>query len=230
MNTQNNFYLLQINDALFPIGAYSHSYGLETYIQKGILQNAEDAASYLQNKLKYAILYSDLLGVRLAYEYTAGDHLEQLLNLNHLTQVLKTPSEIREASLKLGSRFVKTIGSLHLSFASSLFNDFISQVAEKELHHCCLYGAFCAAMNIEESDALFHYLYAQASAIVTTCVKSVPLSQTDGQKILSSSFPLLAELLSKVMTLSSDWYGCSTPGFDIRSMQHECLYSRIYMS
>ena len=27
-----NFYLLQINDALFPIGAYSHSQGLETYI------------------------------------------------------------------------------------------------------------------------------------------------------------------------------------------------------
>ena len=24
------FYLLQINDALFPIGAYSHSQGLET--------------------------------------------------------------------------------------------------------------------------------------------------------------------------------------------------------
>ena len=27
-----NFYLLQINDALFPIGAYSHSQGLETSI------------------------------------------------------------------------------------------------------------------------------------------------------------------------------------------------------
>ena len=25
-----NFYLLQINDALFPLGAYSHSQGLET--------------------------------------------------------------------------------------------------------------------------------------------------------------------------------------------------------
>lgn len=25
-----NFYLLQINDALFPISAYSHSQGLET--------------------------------------------------------------------------------------------------------------------------------------------------------------------------------------------------------
>lgn len=27
------FLLLELNDALFPIGAYAHSYGLETYVQ-----------------------------------------------------------------------------------------------------------------------------------------------------------------------------------------------------
>ena len=32
------FFLLQVNDALFPIGGYSHSQGLETYIQQ-VLQH-----------------------------------------------------------------------------------------------------------------------------------------------------------------------------------------------
>ena len=35
------FFLLQVNDALFPIGGYSHSYGLETYIQKGIVHDED---------------------------------------------------------------------------------------------------------------------------------------------------------------------------------------------
>lgn len=230
MNTTQNFYLLQINDALFPIGAYSHSYGLETYIQNGLLHDAQDAATYLSSKLKYSILYSDLLGARLAYEYTENDDLESLISLNHLTEALKTPTEIREASLKLGSRFIKTISSLDLVYNRSLFNDFISHTTDKKFHHCCLYGSFCAAMNINQLEMLSHYLYAQASSIVTTCVKSIPLSQTDGQKILSSSFPLLTQLLQEVICLDAKWYGCSTPGFDIRSMQHEHLYSRIYMS
>ena len=230
MNKENNFYLLQINDALFPIGGYSHSYGLETYIQKGILQNAEDAALYLHNKLKYSILYSDLLGARLAYEYTKKEDFEALLELNHLTHVTKVPYEIRDASIKLGSRFLKTIKSLKPSYESELFNHFTTHIHETPRHHCCLYGAFCASLGVNESETLRHYLYGQTSAIVTTCVKSIPLSQTDGQKILSSSFPLLLELLTKVMTLDENWYACSTPGFDIRSMQHEALYSRIYMS
>ena len=44
------FYLLQVNDALFPIGAYSHSQGLETYIQKGIVHDEKTAEEYIHNK------------------------------------------------------------------------------------------------------------------------------------------------------------------------------------
>lgn len=230
MITKQNFYLLQINDALFPIGAYSHSYGLETYIQNGILQNSQDAAAYLISKLKYALLYSDLLGIRLAYEYTQYHNLDALISLNHLTEALKVPAEIREASLKLGSRFIKTLSSLELTYKYPEFNAFIHHTTDKKFHHCCLYGSFCAAMDIDKLEMLTHYLYAQTSAIVTTCVKSIPLSQTDGQKILTNSFPLLEQLTQEVILLDAQWYGCSTPGFDIRSMQHEYLYSRIYMS
>lgn len=230
MNKANNLYLLQINDALFPIGGYSHSYGLETYIQKGILQNAEDAALYLNNKLKYSILYSDLLGARLAYEYAEKGDLQALLKLNQLTHVLKAPAEIRDASIKLGSRFLKTIKPLDISYVSEIFNRFTNEAPDNLIHHCIIYGIFCAALGINEADALHHYLYNQTSSVVTNCVKTIPLSQTDGQKILTSSFLLLLELLDEVMTLDENWYGCSTPGFDIRCMQHEALYSRIYMS
>lgn len=41
------FFLLQVNDALFPIGGYSHSQGLETYIQQGIVHDEETAAEYI---------------------------------------------------------------------------------------------------------------------------------------------------------------------------------------
>ena len=47
------FYLLQVNDALFPIGGYSHSQGRETYIQKGIVSDEKSAEEYILHKLKW---------------------------------------------------------------------------------------------------------------------------------------------------------------------------------
>ena len=71
---KKQFYLLQVNDALFPIGGYSHSQGLETYIQRGIVHDEKTAAEYISQKLKWNITYTDLLGVYLSYQYTAeGD-------------------------------------------------------------------------------------------------------------------------------------------------------------
>lgn len=87
---KNHFLLLQINDSLFPIGGYSHSYGLETYIQKGIVHNSELAAEYIRKRLLYNFLYTDFLAVRLAYDAalqedeTAIDELEDQMEASRI--------------------------------------------------------------------------------------------------------------------------------------------------
>ena len=45
--SEKQFYLLQVNDALFPIGGYSHSQELETYIQRGIVRDADTASPHV---------------------------------------------------------------------------------------------------------------------------------------------------------------------------------------
>lgn len=66
--SEKQFYLLQVNDALFPIGGYSHSRGLETYIQRGIVHNVDTAREYITHKIKWNLAYTELLAARLAYE------------------------------------------------------------------------------------------------------------------------------------------------------------------
>jgi urease accessory protein len=41
-------YLLQVANGSFPIGSFSHSYGLETLIQDGRITNAEDLGDIAQ--------------------------------------------------------------------------------------------------------------------------------------------------------------------------------------
>ena len=224
------FFLLQVNDALFPIGGYSHSYGLETYIQKGIVHDEDSAQEFIHKRLKYNFSYNEFMAVRLAFEYALREDLEAISRLEEIMEAGKIPRETREASRKLGSRFIKTLSALELPVQNSIFDKYREARKGKSVHHAVAYGVFCGAAGITENETLEHFIYAQTSAMVTNCVKTIPLSQSSGQKLLSGCYPLLQELTEKVTELGEEWLGLSGPGFDLRCMQHEGLYSRIYMS
>ena len=108
------------------------------------------------------------------------------------------------------------------------FHEYIKLPGAK--NHSVVYGVFCAGAGIDRQMMLEHYLYAQTSAIVTNCVKTIPLSQTSGQQLLSGCYGEFDEILKDVMTRSEEDMCLSAPGFDIRGIQHEKLYSRLYMS
>lgn len=226
----SDFLLLQINDALFPIGGYSHSYGLETYIQKDIVCDEQSAKEFINKRLKYNFLYNEFLAVRLAWEYADNNDLQKILQLDKIMEACKLPMETRLASRKLGSRFIKTLSSLSLSLQSDVFDEYKKLCATKGVHHAVAYGVFCSSAGIPLDSCLKNFIYAQTSAMVTNCVKSIPLSQTSGQKILTQTFDLLNDLTVEVLKLDENMLGLSGAGFDLRCMQHEGLYSRIYMS
>lgn len=224
------FFLLQVNDALFPIGGYSHSYGLETYIQKGLVHNEDSAEEFIHKRLEYNFLYNEFLAVRLGWEYAVSGDLTAISRLEEIMEAGKIPRETREASRKLGSRFIKTLSALEIPRENRVFEEYREARKEKSVHHAVAYGVFCGAAGITREEALEHFLYAQTSAMVTNCVKTIPLSQSSGQKLLSGCYPLLQKLTREVKELGEEWLGLSGPGFDLRCMQHEGLYSRIYMS
>ncbi len=235
------FYLLQVNDALFPIGGYSHSQGLETYIQKGIVHDEKTAEEYVLHKLKWNLEYTELLAVRLAWEAATAGDLARIETLEEILEASRLPMEQRDASKKMGSRFAKTVEKMDIAELDGenfdgeepnrgIFGEYLDSRRGKVINHCIVYGVFCGALAIDLPNTLSHYLYGQTSAMVTNCVKTIPLSQTAGQQILAGCYQCFQEILAEVMTLTEDDLCLSAPGFDVRGMQHEKLYSRIYMS
>ena len=89
------FFLLQVNDALFPIGGYSHSYGLETYIQKGIVHDEDSAEEFIHKRLEYNFLYNEFLAVRLGWEYAVRGDLTAISRLEEIMEAGKIPRNKR---------------------------------------------------------------------------------------------------------------------------------------
>lgn len=220
--------LLQINDALFPIGSYTQSYGFETYIQKGLVKDGDTAIAYLRHQLETSFLHSELLVARLAYEYTKENKMEKLVELEEISMAARAPMELRLANFKLGNRFMKAVAAMGIK--NKTLEEYYEGCKHIGISHAVAYGVFCASLGIGQEEALMSYMYAQTSSNVTNAVKLVPLSQTVGQCILFGCHETFNQLIKRVYTLEECDLFASTPALDVRACQHEVLYSRLYMS
>ena len=309
------FELLQLNDATFPIGSYTFSWGLETFVQQGIIHDSKSAEAFIGSELSGSFLYSDLLAVRLAWEASgigsaraaycasgvgsagaaycasgvgsageahcaigvgsAGEahcasgvvkaneahsanctgnapepnnaslvrtvpSWQKLQALDEIYGASRGPFELREGSRKLATRFEKTTDAFcEIPLLANGTHGENSTGRTSEMHGAktaayqavyfpVAYGAHCAERGIPLEECLAAFTYSQVSARVTTCVKLVPLSQSEGQRILYSLMKNFSDIVAKCFTLSENDLCRSSPGLDLRAMQHEYLYSRLY--
>lgn len=221
--------LLHLADPTLPIGGYSHSNGLETYVQNGLVRDKASARLFVENTLHYNLKFNDALFMRLAWEATERNDLETLVNLDQECTALKSPREIREASQKLGIRLIKIFSRVNqTSFVKSL-EDAISS-GEMDGHYCIVFGLYAQTLDIPLKEALFAFYYNAAVGMITNAVKLIPLGQLDGQDLLFDIRFQLDELTHETLLLGEIERGQCSPAFDIRCMQHERLYSRLYMS
>jgi urease accessory protein len=224
--------LLQLSDPALPIGGYAHSWGLETYVQEGVVNDTSTAEEYVRQMLSTSLHYTDAALMALSYGATRpadsapGPHdpvprppnSARLMELDALCEAVKLPREIREGSRKLGARLLKIFGG-------------IGAVPTPALTHYPVAFGYCAAMlDIPLQEALAGFYYNAAAGMVTNCVKLIPIGQQDGQQLLFSLHPLIQQLVEKSLRPDPDLIGLCCAGLDIRCMQHEQLYSRLYMS
>lgn len=221
--------LLQIHDSAFPIGSYTQSYGMETYIQNDEIRTKEDLVDYCTSFLFHNLVCGDAILIKEAHAAAIHRDVDKLLYLEQLCGAMKLAKESREASVNLGRQFIRTVAPLGT-------NDFLSDWKERidlksiKGHYAILYGIYSATTDISVHHAVMTYLFASLNGLVQNAVRAVPFGQNTGVQAMHSLIAPVAEAADMVMTYTLDDISNNALGIELASMKHEYLYSRLFIS
>ena len=218
--------LLQLTDSFFPTGAFAHSFGLETYVQRELVNDAETFERFLRSTLHHSLRNGDVVAIGLTYK---AIKIQQMVDLDARLTAMKVARESREASIKIGKQFLRNTAILE---RNELLNEYAEQIQSGRCtgHHAIAYGLVASAAKIDLFSAVLGYLHAHVVGQVSAAVRLIPLKPTDGQRIIHAIRPDLIDITRFTESASIDDLGGFTPGLDIRGMQHERLYSRLFIS
>ena len=226
--------LAQLCDSALPTGAFSHSFGLETYICEGVVDGEASFVSWLRALVSTQLTFSEGLGLRLAFEAVAADDWEAIAHLDALLVAQAVPIQVRRAGVTMGRRMLTiarlalegTDGGRLLSRYAALIDTGGSGNAggTKGSGGCRSHPAIVLAIAgyaLEAPPAAVTAAYLQSSVISLTqnAVRAIASVRDD-----------VRAAVRRIGGLDEMDLGAAAPGIEISQMRHERQRARMFMS
>ena len=211
MNAAALLHLLQFASPALPIGGYSYSQGTEAAIESGLVHDAASARELIVRHLHEVLAQWD---GPVFWRLLTGDFA--LWSERFLAS--RDSAEARAETVQMGYSLARLLAELGLA-------EIIGEVSLPAALACAV-----KALDIPHHEALLAMLFSWAENQVLVCVKSVPLGQVAGQRLLLSLRPDIEEAARVATTIGDDAMSNWAPGLSLLAMRHEVQNGRIYRS
>ena len=209
-NIKDPLQILQIwFSSSFPVGSYAYSHGLEAIIDNKLINNKNDVEEFLNALLFNGTLRNEYIFIKSIYE---GKEINNLI--------------LSSASSKERQIEMVDMGN---SFRKIMKQSWDFELAENTAFTYCLTKA-AIHFNIKFDYLIKFYLQSFISNLINVCVKHIPISQKDGQKLNVIFINKIQDFLQKSEKLNLEDIGSTFFFGDLFSIKHENLETRIYLT
>lgn len=219
-------HLLQLASPSLPVGAYSYSQGLEGALESRQVTDAASARAWIAQQLREVVAQWEApVCWRLIDAFSRRDAVA-VAQWSERYLASRDTAEFRAESLQMGYSLSRLVTELDIADAS--LTALLPPPSDTTLP--VAYACAVAALGIPAPEALLAMLFAWAENQVLVCVKSVPLGQVAGQRMLLSLRPEIEAAARHAQQVDDDAMGNWAPALSLLSMRHETQYSRLYRS
>jgi urease accessory protein len=221
--------LLQLVSATLPVGAYSYSQGLEWAVGSGAVRDEASAGEWIEAVLEQGIAAWDAPWVAALMRAAARGAHEELAELNDRFLAGRETRELRAETVQTGRSLLELLRDAG-ELAPAALRGLEALDAGRGLAFPTAWATAAVARGIAVEDALVGYLWSWLENSVLAALKTVPLGQRAGQRLLTRLGGRLEALAATAAERPLDSCSNLLPGFALASMHHETQYTRLFRS
>jgi urease accessory protein len=232
--------LIWLASPALPVGGFSYSEGLEAAVEAGLVRDEATAANWIVDQLHLALARSDLAVVAaVAEDPGRAGALDLWVRHTRETGELRLQTEQMGRSLGEWERSLALrAGGVPASprptgDADSASRSAVSAQPNPDTPARTYPVAFALAASNSQAtprQIALAFAFGWAENMMQSAIKSVPLGQSAGQRILARMAQEIPLAVDHALCLDDDTRQAFTPMLAILSAQHETQYSRLFRS
>ena len=225
--------LIWLASPALPVGGFSYSEGLEAAISRvqAAPENVADDSTndwlieWLSDQLQITLARGDLAVMAQAIPAWRSGHLNRITALNAWLLQTRETSELRAQAEQMGRSLCNWLANHDATDAALL-----KHCEQLPPTYPIAFALAAAQTDAGVRDCLLAYAFGWAENMVQAAIKSVPLGQTAGQRILARLSQHIPAAVQSAIDLPDSERQAFSPMLAILSAQHETQYSRLFRS
>ena len=217
--------LIWLASPALPVGGFSYSEGLEAAVDRSGVATESIAADWLSDQLHISLARGDLAVLAKAIPAWRNGDLDAVKALNDWVLQTRETSELRLQAEQMGRSLLEWLRNHH-----SVSSAQIDTCAQLPPTYSITFALAASPLAADVSDCLLAYAFGWAENMVQAALKSVPLGQSAGQRILARLAAEIPPAITQATELADDERQAFSPMLAILSSQHETQYSRLFRS
>ncbi len=217
--------LMWLASPALPIGGFSYSECLEAAVDTARAATETEASAWLVDQLHLTLAHSDLPAVAQGIAAWRADDMARVAELNAWVLQTRESAELRAQTEQMGKSLLEWLKN-HTTATPAQ----IAVLASQEPTYPVAYALAASATQAPVRECLLAYAFGWAENMTQAAIKSVPLGQSAGQRILSKLTAEIPAAVDHALAVTDATRQAFSPMLAILSSQHEVQYSRLFRS
>ncbi|MFZ9639632.1 MAG: urease accessory protein UreF [Hylemonella sp.] len=217
--------LIWLASPALPVGGFSYSEGLEAAVDHSLVLDEPQAETWLVDQLYLGLARSDLAVLASAIAGWSCHDIDTIRELNHWILQTRESSELRMQTVQMGRSLL-----LWLRNHNTCSPDQLQACENLAPTYPIAFALAACGTAAGLRDCMLAYAFAWAENMTQAAMRTIPLGQGAGQRILARLAEEIPDAVELAISLPKDKWQAFSPMLAILSSRHETQYSRLFRS